>query len=68
MVDILNQQQLDISILLGQYDKETHQKLPMNTRYSLDNGFSWMVLEEEGYKLGNDVHILRNGQAQVFNR
>ena len=24
--------------------------------------------EEEGYKLGNDVHILRNGQAQVFNR
>ena len=26
------------------------------------------VAEEEGYKLGNDVHILRNGQAQVFNR
>ena len=26
------------------------------------------LAEEEGYKLGNDVHILRNGQAQVFNR
>lgn len=25
------------------------------------------LAEEEGYKLGNDVHILRNGQAQVFN-
>jgi len=25
------------------------------------------VAEEEGYKLGNDIHILRNGQAQVFN-
>ncbi len=24
------------------------------------------LAEEEGYKLGNDVHILRNGQAQVF--
>ncbi len=26
------------------------------------------LAEEEGYTLGNDVHILRNGQAQVFNR
>ena len=26
------------------------------------------LAEEEGYKLGNDVHLLRNGQAQVFNR
>ena len=26
------------------------------------------LAEEEGYKLGNDVHVLRNGQAQVFNR
>jgi ribonuclease J len=25
------------------------------------------LAEEEGYKLGNNVHILRNGQAQVFN-
>ena len=25
------------------------------------------LAEEEGYKLGNDVHVLRNGQAQVFN-
>ena len=25
------------------------------------------LAEEEGYKLGNDIHILRNGQAQVFN-
>ncbi|NLU05010.1 MAG: RNase J family beta-CASP ribonuclease [Methanothermobacter sp.] len=25
------------------------------------------IAEEEGYKLGNDIHILRNGQAQVFN-
>lgn len=24
------------------------------------------LAEEEGYKLGNDVHVLRNGQAQVF--
>ncbi|MDO5852071.1 MAG: RNase J family beta-CASP ribonuclease [Methanobacteriaceae archaeon] len=26
------------------------------------------LAEEEGYVLGNDVHILRNGQAQVFKR
>ncbi len=25
------------------------------------------LAEEEGYKLGNDIHVLRNGQAQVFN-
>jgi ribonuclease J len=25
------------------------------------------LADEEGYKLGNDIHILRNGQAQVFN-
>ena len=25
------------------------------------------LAEEEGYKMGNDLHILRNGQAQVFN-
>lgn len=25
------------------------------------------LAEEEGYKMGNDIHILRNGQAQVFN-
>ena len=25
------------------------------------------IAEEEGYKLGRDIHILRNGQAQVFN-
>ena len=25
------------------------------------------LAETEGYKLGNDIHILRNGQAQVFN-
>jgi ribonuclease J len=25
------------------------------------------MAEEEGYKMGNDIHILRNGQAQVFN-
>lgn len=25
------------------------------------------LAEEEGYKMGNDVHVLRNGQAQVFN-
>ena len=25
------------------------------------------LAEEEGYRLGNDIHILRNGQAQVFN-
>lgn len=24
------------------------------------------LAEEEGYKLGNDIHVLRNGQAQVF--
>ncbi|MDO8869947.1 MAG: RNase J family beta-CASP ribonuclease [Methanobacteriaceae archaeon] len=24
------------------------------------------LAEEEGYKMGNDVHVLRNGQAQVF--
>ena len=26
------------------------------------------LAEEEKYKLGNNIHILRNGQAQVFNR
>ncbi len=25
------------------------------------------LADEEGYKLGNDIHVLRNGQAQVFN-
>ncbi|HII84259.1 MAG TPA: RNase J family beta-CASP ribonuclease [Methanobacterium subterraneum] len=25
------------------------------------------MAEEEGYKMGNDIHVLRNGQAQVFN-
>ncbi len=25
------------------------------------------MAEEEGYKMGNNIHILRNGQAQVFN-
>lgn len=25
------------------------------------------LAEEEGYKMGNDIHVLRNGQAQVFN-
>ncbi len=25
------------------------------------------LAEEEGFKLGNNIHILRNGQAQVFN-
>ena len=25
------------------------------------------LAEEEGYKMGNNIHILRNGQAQVFN-
>jgi len=25
------------------------------------------LAEEEGYKLGNNIHILRNGRAQVFN-
>lgn len=24
------------------------------------------LVEQEGYKIGNDVHLLRNGQAQVF--
>lgn len=26
-----------------------------------------VLAEEEGYRIGNNVHILRNGQAQVFN-
>lgn len=25
------------------------------------------LAEEEGYKMGNNIHLLRNGQAQVFN-
>jgi len=25
------------------------------------------LAEEEGYRIGNNIHILRNGQAQVFN-
>lgn len=37
-----------------------HGNLEMLTAYT-------KLAEEEGYKLGNDIHILRNGQAQVFN-
>jgi len=25
------------------------------------------LAEEEGYRIGNNIHILRNAQAQVFN-
>jgi ribonuclease J len=37
-----------------------HGNLEMLTAYA-------ELAEEEGYKLGNTIHILRNGQAQVFN-
>jgi hypothetical protein len=25
------------------------------------------LAEDEGYRMGNNIHVLRNGQAQVFN-
>lgn len=37
-----------------------HGNLEMLTAYA-------ELAEEEGYNLGNNIHILRNGQAQVFN-
>ncbi len=37
-----------------------HGNLEMLTAYA-------ELAEEEGYRMGNNVHILRNGQAQVFN-
>lgn len=37
-----------------------HGKLSMLAAYG-------ELAEEEGYRIGNNVHILRNGQAQVFN-
>ena len=37
----------------------THGNLQMLTAYA-------ELAEEEGYKLGRDIHLLRNGQAQVF--
>jgi ribonuclease J len=38
----------------------THGNLEMLTAYA-------ELAEEEGYRMGNNIHILRNGQAQVFN-
>ncbi|KZX12566.1 RNase J family beta-CASP ribonuclease [Methanobrevibacter filiformis] len=37
-----------------------HGDLTMITAYA-------ELAEEEGYRIGNNIHILRNGQAQVFN-
>ena len=37
-----------------------HGNLEMLTAYA-------ELAEEEGYKMGNNIHILRNGQAQVLN-
>jgi ribonuclease J len=37
-----------------------HGTLEMLTAYA-------ELAEEEGYRIGNNIHILRNGQAQVFN-
>ena len=37
-----------------------HGELSMLTAYG-------ELAEEEGYRIGKDVHILRNAQAQVFN-
>jgi ribonuclease J len=38
----------------------SHGDLEMLTAYA-------ELAEEEGYRMGNNLHILRNGQAQVFN-
>ena len=37
-----------------------HGDLSMLTAYG-------QLAEEEGYRIGSNVHILRNAQAQVFN-
>ncbi|MEN6329484.1 MAG: RNase J family beta-CASP ribonuclease [Methanobacteriaceae archaeon] len=49
-----------IRMLNPQHILPAHGHLEMISSYT-------ELAEEEGYKLGNDIHILRNGQAQVFN-
>ena len=49
-----------IKMLNAKHLIPAHGNLEMLTAYT-------ELAEEEGYKLGNDIHILRNGQAQVFN-
>ncbi|MDD3753898.1 MAG: RNase J family beta-CASP ribonuclease [Methanobacterium sp.] len=49
-----------IRMLQPQHIIPAHGDLEMLSAYT-------ELAEEEGYKLGNDVHVLRNGQAQVFN-
>ncbi|MDI6643599.1 MAG: RNase J family beta-CASP ribonuclease [Methanobacteriaceae archaeon] len=49
-----------IKMLNPEHIIPTHGNLHMLASYT-------ELAEEEGYKLGNDIHILRNGQAQVFN-
>jgi len=49
-----------IKMLNPEHIIPTHGNLHMLASYT-------ELAEEEGYKLGNNIHILRNGQAQVFN-
>lgn len=49
-----------INMLNPEHLIPAHGNLEMLTAYA-------ELAEEEGYKLGNTIHILRNGQAQVFN-
>lgn len=49
-----------INMLNPQHLIPAHGNLEMLTAYA-------ELAEEEGYKMGNNIHILRNGQAQVFN-
>ena len=49
-----------IRMLKPEHIIPAHGDLDMLTAYA-------ELAEEEGYRIGNNIHILRNGQAQVFN-
>ncbi len=50
-----------LRMLQPQHLIPSHGDLEMLTAYA-------ELAEEEGYKLGHNIHLLRNGQAQVFNK
>ncbi|GAB6055143.1 RNase J family beta-CASP ribonuclease [Methanobacterium alkalithermotolerans] len=50
-----------LRMLQPQHLIPSHGNLGMLTAYA-------ELAEEEGYRLGHNIHLLRNGQAQVFNK
>ncbi|MBU4536349.1 MAG: RNase J family beta-CASP ribonuclease [Euryarchaeota archaeon] len=50
-----------LRMLQPQHLIPAHGNLEMLTAYA-------ELAEEEGYRLGHNIHLLRNGQAQVFNK